>query len=139
MSDVYKGMTAGFFVAGKVETGAIQNGDKIMVMPSCEGASVKSKSDFKIFFNITSTKINFLGIQNYENVDIPAGFAGDQCVVALAGIDATNISIGDVICHPENLAPTTTRFEARVVFFNLSRPVTKGSQVRKLYTYSMEP
>lgn len=110
VSDVYKGMTAGFFIAGKVETGAVQTGDKVTVMPSCEGAAVKS-------------------IQNYEGADINAAYAGDQCVLSLVGVDPANINVGDVICHPESVTPTTTRFEARVVFFNLARPITKGSQV----------
>lgn len=130
VSDVYKGMTAGFFVTGKVETGALQAGDKVSVMPSCETAGVKSKWLFVPFLSKCLSAPPFSGIQNYEGVEINAAYAGDQCVLSLVGIDPANISVGDVICHPENLTPTTTRFEARVVFFNLSRPVTKGSQVR---------
>lgn len=41
VNDVYKGMGAGFCVSGRVETGMVQPGDKVLVSPLGETAVIK--------------------------------------------------------------------------------------------------
>lgn len=41
VTDVFKGLTGGFCVAGLIETGCIQSGDKVLVMPIEEQMTVK--------------------------------------------------------------------------------------------------
>lgn len=41
VSDVFKGTGSGFCVAGRVETGMVQAGDKVLVLPQNETALVK--------------------------------------------------------------------------------------------------
>ena len=43
VSDVFKGMGAGFSVGGIIQAGNIQTGDRVMVIPAGEMAVVKSK------------------------------------------------------------------------------------------------
>lgn len=43
INDVFKGVTGGFCLAGKVDSGYIRAGDKVAVMPAGEQGSIKSK------------------------------------------------------------------------------------------------
>lgn len=42
VNDVFKGMSGGFCLAGRIESGFIRTGDKVLVMPAGEQGSVKS-------------------------------------------------------------------------------------------------
>ena len=44
VSDVFKGATGGFSIAGRISAGYIRPGDKVMVMPAGNLAGVKSKT-----------------------------------------------------------------------------------------------
>ena len=44
ITDVFKGMGAGISVAGTIQAGCVQPGDKVCVMPQGEIANVRSKS-----------------------------------------------------------------------------------------------
>lgn len=67
-----------------------------------------------------------LGVQTDEGIDAGVAYAGDQCNISFVNIDLTNIAVGDVICHPESPIAVVTKFEAKLVFFNVVRPITKG-------------
>lgn len=41
VNDIFKGMGAGFCVSGRVETGMVQPGDKVLVSPLGETAFIK--------------------------------------------------------------------------------------------------
>jgi elongation factor 1 alpha-like protein len=43
VTDIFKGQGAGFSVAGTIQAGCVQAGDKVLVMPQGETATVKSK------------------------------------------------------------------------------------------------
>ena len=43
ISDVYKGIGAGFTVTGTIQAGAIQPGEKVLIMPQAETANVRGK------------------------------------------------------------------------------------------------
>lgn len=109
VNDIYKGTGSGTCIAGRMETGVVNKGDKIIVCPLKEQAEVK---------NIT---IN----------DMPTNiaFAGDQVGVTLSGIDIQNVCVGYVLSDPAQQVPVTSRFEARLVVFNVKAPITKGYPV----------
>ena len=44
VSDVFKGATGGFSIAGRINAGYIRPGDKVIVMPAGSLAGVKSKT-----------------------------------------------------------------------------------------------
>ncbi|XP_042908568.1 HBS1-like protein [Parasteatoda tepidariorum] len=109
VSDVFKGATGGFCAAGKIEGGFVKGGDKALVMPAGEQIVIK-------------------GVSSDER-SLTYGFAGDHVVLQLQGIDPNNISSGSMICSIENPVKVTSRFEARLVIFNISIPITKGFPV----------
>lgn len=43
LSDVFKGMGAGFTATGKIAAGSVQLGDRVAVMPASEYAAVKGQ------------------------------------------------------------------------------------------------
>lgn len=43
INDIFKGTGSGFCVSGRVETGMVQVGDKVLVQPQNEGAIIKGK------------------------------------------------------------------------------------------------
>lgn len=109
VNDVYKGTGSGFCVAGRIENGMISKGDKVLVCPTKETAEVRGISINDLSSNVA--------------------FAGDQVSVTLSGIDMQNVSVGYVLSDPINQVPVTTRFEARIVVFNVKVPITKGYPV----------
>lgn len=59
-------------------------------------------------------------------------FAGDQATVTLSGIDMQNVSVGDILCDPQSPVQIATKFEARIVVFNVKVPIIKGCYVSNL-------
>ncbi|XP_075981678.1 translation elongation factor EF-1alpha (GTPase) HBS1 [Anticarsia gemmatalis] len=109
VNDVYKGTGSGFCVAGRIENGMISKGDKVLVCPTKEMAEVRGVSINDMSSNVA--------------------FAGDQVSVTLSGVDMQNVSVGYVLSDPINQVPVTTRFEARIVVFNVKVPITRGYPV----------
>lgn len=64
-----------------------------------------------------------------EEVATSTGFAGDHLALTIAGIEQQNVGVGDIICSPHNPVPVTTRFQAHVVIFAVTIPITKGLSV----------
>jgi len=64
-----------------------------------------------------------------DEMPVQAAFAGDYVSATLAGVDQQNISVGNVICDPSQPIAVTSRFEARIVLFQLKVPLTKGYSV----------
>lgn len=56
-------------------------------------------------------------------------FAGDQASVTLAGVDMQNVGVGYILCDPAKPVPVASKFEARIVVFNITVPITKGFPV----------
>lgn len=106
---MFKGTGSGFCVSGRVETGSLNVGDKVMVCPRRELSVVKS-----LFI---------------EDLSQNVVFAGDQATVTLSGIEMQNVTIGNVLCDPQNSVPIASKFQARIVVFNLTVPITKGFPV----------
>ncbi|XP_063381413.1 protein HBS1 [Cydia fagiglandana] len=109
INDIFKGTGSGFCVAGRIENGILNKGDKVMICPTKEVAEVKS-----------------LAINDVPN---NVAFAGDQVSVTLSGIDIQNVAVGYILSDPIQQVPIATRFEARLVVFNVKAPITKGYPV----------
>ncbi|XP_061714395.1 protein HBS1 [Cydia pomonella] len=109
INDIFKGTGSGFCVAGRIENGILNKGDKVMICPTKEVAEVKS-----------------LAINDVSN---NVAFAGDQVSVTLSGIDIQNVAVGYILSDPIQQVPIATRFEARLVVFNVKAPITKGYPV----------
>lgn len=109
VTDIFKGIS-GLCVTGRIETGVLRKNDNVLVCPIKEQATAKQ-------INID------------ESNSIATAFAGDQVTITLSGIDAANITVGSVICHPKDVVPIATRFQARIIVFNVKMPITNGFPV----------
>ncbi|GBM49231.1 HBS1-like protein [Araneus ventricosus] len=109
VGDVFKGTTGGFCAAGKIEAGFVKNGDKVLAMPAGEQAVVKAISA--------------------DERSLAYGFAGDHVMLQLSGVDFNNVFTGSMLCSIDKPVKVTSRFEARLVIFNISVPITKGFPV----------
>ncbi|CAL1277896.1 unnamed protein product [Larinioides sclopetarius] len=109
VGDVFKGTTGGFCAAGKIEAGFVKSGDKVLAMPAGEQAVVKAISA--------------------DERSLTYGFAGDHVMLQLSGVDFNNVSTGSMLCSIDKPVKVTSRFEARLVVFNISVPITKGFPV----------
>lgn len=92
-----------------METGHVSVGDRVLVCPTREMATVKSLS--------------------MEDTPKPMVFAGDQASVTLAGIEMQNVAIGYILCDPLVPVPIASKFQTRIVIFNVTVPITKGFPV----------
>ncbi|XP_064604526.1 HBS1-like protein isoform X1 [Liolophura sinensis] len=119
VGDIFKGVGSGFTVSGRVESGTIQNGDKVLVMPAGEVGTAKG------VFIETETS-------NY-------GFAGDHVGITITGVDINKVTVGSILCDPANPIHSATLIRARVVVFNIPLPLTKGYPVVFHYQSLSEP
>ncbi|XP_074600129.1 translation elongation factor EF-1alpha (GTPase) HBS1 isoform X2 [Brevipalpus obovatus] len=106
ISDVFKGPVSGVCVSGQIDSGTVQIGQRLIVMPNSEQAVVKAIS--------------------LDEANVQQAFAGDQVALTLSGCDAANIAIGNIVCDLNDPSPVSTRFESRILLFNLPVPLTKG-------------
>lgn len=96
-------------MSGRVETGSLNGSDKVLICPSKEMATAKAVSIDEISHQVV--------------------FAGDQVTVTLSGVEMQNMSIGYILCDPNYPVPVSSKFEARLVVFNVTVPITKGYSV----------
>jgi len=119
VSDIYKGTGSGFCISGRVETGVLCLNDKVLVGASREQAQVKS-----------------LAMNDFPQTSV---FAGDQVSVTLPALDINNVAVGCIICDPQTPIPVTTRFQARIIVFNVKVPITMGFPVLLHHQSLIEP
>lgn len=109
VNDIYKSTGSGFCVSGRVETGIIEAGDKVLVLPQNEGALVKA-----VYM---------------DEANVGTGYAGDTVSVTLSNFDLQNISVGHILSEVSSPCPVSSKFEARIVVFNITTPITIGYPV----------
>ncbi|XP_020799968.1 HBS1-like protein [Drosophila serrata] len=119
VSDIYKGTGSGFCISGRVETGVLCLNDKVLVGASREQAQVKSMT-----------------MDEFPQTSV---FAGDQVSVTLPALDINNVTVGCIICDPQTPIPVTTRFQARIIVFNVKVPITMGFPVLLHHQSLIEP
>ncbi|CAG9816269.1 unnamed protein product [Phaedon cochleariae] len=119
IDDIFKGTGTAFCVSGRIETGCLTVGDKILVCPNRESAIVKS-----------------LAIDEAPQAVV---FAGDQATATLSGIEMQNVSVGNVLCDPTSPVQVASQFQARIVVFNVTVPITKGFPVVLHHQSLVEP
>ncbi|KAL0335851.1 UNVERIFIED_CONTAM: HBS1-like protein [Sesamum radiatum] len=108
--DVIKSQSQGQVTAcGKLESGAIRTGSKVLVMPS----------------GITATA------RSLERDSHPCNIAraGDNVTVNLQGIEGNQVTAGGVICHPDYPVQVTNRLQLKILVLDISTPIVMGSQL----------
>jgi len=108
-TDVFKDELLGTTVAGKIESGLVASGDKVLVMPFGLVASIKA-------------------LRNDDNREEWSS-AGENIDLGLSDIDILNLSTGLVLCDPEHPIPVVSRFRAKLMTLDLSKLLPKGAGV----------
>nr|KAG5709607.1 hypothetical protein BaRGS_001657 [Batillaria attramentaria] len=119
VSDVFKGATGGFSIAGRISAGYIRPGDKVLVLPAGNLAGVKSVT--------------------VDDMASQLAFAGDHVTMTLTGIDISSVNVGFVLCDPTSPTKCAMRIRAKIVIFNLEVPITRGFPVVFHYQCINEP
>ncbi|KAK4350034.1 hypothetical protein RND71_029347 [Anisodus tanguticus] len=83
-------------ICGKLERGALQTGNKVLVMPFREMATVRSLERDSQVCNTAK--------------------AGDSVTINLQGIDSNHVMAGGVLCHPEFPVPVANHLELKLEF-----------------------
>ncbi|KAI4471755.1 translation factor [Holotrichia oblita] len=119
VNDLFKGTGSSFCVSGRVETGFLSVGERVLVCPSRELAVVKGVA-------IEESPKQFI-------------FAGDQASVTLSGIEMQNVAVGFILSDPGNPVQISSKFQAKIVVFNVTVPITKGFSVILHHQSLVEP
>ncbi len=110
IQDVYNITGIGVVPVGRVETGVMKVGDKIIVVPGREGKGVKGE--------VKSIEMH--------HEQIPQAEPGDNVGFNVRGLQKNDIARGDVLGHESNTPTIATEFTAQVVIMNHPTVVTAG-------------
>ncbi len=106
IQDVYTITGAGTVPVGRVETGIMKPGDKIMVMPSGAVGEIKS-------------------IETHHT-PMPSAQAGDNIGFNLRGVDKKSIARGDVMGGVENPPTVVREFKAQIIVIHHPTAIAPG-------------
>lgn len=118
VGDVYRAMSLGVAVAGRVLAGCICPGDKLLLMPAGLTVTVKSIE------------------QQHTPVDVAR--AGDIVELGLGRVSDdidTVLGAGNILCDPWNPIHMASRFKAQLITLDYKQPIVKG-QSAILFTHT---
>ena len=110
IQDVYDITGIGTVPVGKIETGVMKVGQKIVVLPGRSGTGIAGE--------VRSIEAHHEQLQESE--------AGDNVGVNLRGIGKKDMARGDVICDAANPAKIVEEFEAQVAVISHPTVIAKG-------------
>jgi elongation factor 1-alpha len=110
IQDVYNITGIGVVPVGRVETGVMKVGDKIIIVPAREGKGVKGE--------VKSIEMHHEQIQE--------AIPGDNIGFSVRGIGKKDIARGDVLGHEKNVPTIATEFTAQIVVLNHPSVITVG-------------
>jgi len=110
VQDVYEITGIGTVPVGKVETGILKQGMKVIVLPGRTGIGISGE------------------IKTIEahHETLPEAPAGDNVGVNIRGIGKKDIARGDVICEAANPCPVVEEFIATITVINHPSVLAKG-------------
>ena len=118
VSDVFRAAMLGDAASGKIETGHVQVGEDVQIMPSGDIVRVK-------------------GIQR-AGVPVDAAFAGDYVALGLTGLEQGALSRGQIICAPDAPASATPHIRVQIALTGAAKvPMIKGQQLQ-LHVHTCE-
>jgi len=110
IQDVYTITGVGTVPVGKIETGRIKPGDKIIILPAKTGKGVTGE----------------VKTVEMHHESLPEAIAGDNVGLNIRGIGKTDVARGDVIAPVDNAPPVAEEFIAQVAIINHPTVVAKG-------------
>lgn len=110
IQDVYNITGIGVVPVGRVESGVLKVGDKVIVVPAREGNGVRGE----------------VKTIEMHHEQIPEAIPGDNVGFSVRGIGKKDITRGDVLGHESNPPTVASSFVAQVVILNHPSVVTVG-------------
>ncbi|MBI5390101.1 translation elongation factor EF-1 subunit alpha [Candidatus Woesearchaeota archaeon] len=110
IQDVYNITGIGVVPVGRVETGVMKVGDKVMIVPGREGKGVPGE--------VKTIEMHHEMLQKAE--------PGDNIGFNVRGVGKNDITRGDVLGHTENVPAVATEFTAQIVVINHPTVLTIG-------------
>ncbi|MBT3985086.1 translation elongation factor EF-1 subunit alpha [archaeon] len=110
IQDVYNITGIGVVPVGRVESGVMKIGDKVIVVPAREGTGAIGE--------VKTIEMHHEQIKTAE--------PGDNCGFSVRGIGKKDIAKGDVLGHTDNPPTIATEFTAQIVVLNHPTVVTSG-------------
>ncbi|BBD71653.1 elongation factor 1-alpha [Sulfodiicoccus acidiphilus] len=118
VQDVYSISGVGTVPVGRVETGVIKVGDKVVFMPAGKVGEVRSLET--------------------HHTKLEKAEPGDNIGFNVRGVDKKDIKRGDVVGHPTNPPTVADEFEARIIVLWHPTAITEGyTPVLHLHTASI--
>lgn len=97
----------GTVVEGKIESGHIKTGNKLVLMPN-------------------KTTVEVMTIYNETELELESAFCGEQVRLRLRGVEEEDVSNGYVLTSPSLPVKTVTRFQAQIVIIELPSILSNG-------------
>ncbi len=110
LQDVYNITGIGAVPVGKVETGVLKVGDKVIVVPARDGKGVTGE--------VKSIEMHHEQMQSAE--------PGDNVGISVRGIGKKDVARGDVLGHTNNVPTVAEEFTAQIVVLNHPSVITVG-------------
>lgn len=110
IQDVYEITGIGTVPVGKIETGVMKPGQKIVVLPGRSGTGVQGE----------------VRSMEAHHEQLPSAEAGDNIGVNLRGIGKKDMARGDVICDAAQPAKIVEEFTAQIAVINHPTVIAKG-------------
>jgi len=110
IQDVYEITGIGTVPVGKIETGIMKPGQKILILPGRTGVGVPGE--------IRSVEMH--------HEQLPMAEAGDNVGVNIRGVGKKDIARGDVICDASSPAKIVEEFTAQIAVINHPTVIAKG-------------
>ncbi|PLW79615.1 translation elongation factor EF-1 subunit alpha [Candidatus Woesearchaeota archaeon] len=110
VQDVYNITGIGVVPVGRVETGVLKPGDKIVAVPGREGKQI-------------SAEVKTVEMHHEQ---LKQAIPGDNVGLSCKGFGKKDLARGDVIGHPDSVPTVADEFEAQIVVLNHPSVITVG-------------
>jgi len=110
LQDVYEITGIGTVPVGKIETGIMKIGQKVIILPGRSGKGVPGE----------------VKTIEMHHEQLPEGLAGDNVGVNIRGIGKKDVARGDVICDAAKPATIAEEFTAQIAVINHPTVIAKG-------------
>ena len=110
IQDVYEITGIGTVPVGKIETGIMKPGQKVIILPGRSGRGVAGE----------------IKTIEMHHEALPQAIAGDNVGVNIRGVGKKDIARGDIICAADHPATIAEEFTARVAVINHPTVIAKG-------------
>ncbi|MEM2956396.1 MAG: translation elongation factor EF-1 subunit alpha [Candidatus Pacearchaeota archaeon] len=110
IQDVYEITGIGTVPVGKIETGIMKPGQKVIILPARSGRGITGE----------------VKTIEMHHESLPQAIAGDNVGVNIRGVGKKDIARGDIICAADSPATIAEEFIARVFVINHPTVIAKG-------------